>query len=189
VSAFRQTVITSFIDELKCALELNGSGWIAELIFTAGTRSPRLALRKHSWPRGWAVCLCPERAPFRNFVIGFRCPSQKRHLREENLDPHTPLAAPQDSMSIRRALTKPLGAIGDRVRIRPRWAACCHLPSKPPLRHWNEADAVLLLGGLESMPDGSPAVGSFVYWFWDLAHAAEASVDAALSRTAHAGSC
>jgi hypothetical protein len=119
-------------------------------------------------------------AHFKDFVIGFSCPTQEQHLRDGSLDSKTPLAEPDYSARIQKVLTNPLIAIGEKIRARPWWPAYCYLPTQPPLRNWDEAKTFLLLAGLEKMPDDSTALSKFVDWFQDLANAVEKCVDSIL---------
>ena len=185
----KRTVAFNFIGKLKRTLEVNNPGWIVENSFEDfESKYQSLGMRKASWPKGWAVRLSMEGDHFMDFRIGFCCPSREQHLRDDQLDPRTPLAGPEDSAIIQKALTSPLIAIGEKIGTTAWWPGYCHLPVRPPLRDWNEAETFLLLAGLQSMPDGSGTLDRFVDWFQDLAHAAETRVDTILAGHAHAGS-
>jgi len=175
----KRTVAHNFINELKRELEAKKPGWIVENEFEDFERRYQmLTIRKPLWPKNWGLGLSMWGPHFREFIIGFFCPSKQKHLQEEGLDLKTPLARPDELARIHEVLTNPLIAIGGKAgAIDEWWPAYCYLPTRPPLRNWDEAQTFLLLAGLEKMPDGSTALDKFVDWFNDLANAVEKCVD------------
>ncbi len=180
----RRTVARNFINELTRQLEAKNPHWRVENHFKNFTQKweEYLAFSKAVWPKGWALGLSMESNNYGDFIIGFYCPSKRQHLIEEGLDAKTPLAQPEDVARIHELLANPLNAIGEGAKANPWWPAYCYLPSRPPLRNWDEPRTFLLLAGLENMPDGSTAVDKFVEWFQDLASKVEKCIDEIVSR-------
>jgi hypothetical protein len=173
----KKTVTMEFLYKLDRQIKTTKPGWAVKNDFkTFNVGEQRFLFRKESWPEDWGICLEMWKPNFRDFCIGFRCPSEAK-------DRESFHAATDDNRAvIRNVLEKPLRDIGNIQKMLPIWPAWCWLPA--PFQIWQD-DAFLLVAELESMADGRTAPNTFADWFLSLANAAESKIDEMLNEHSH----
>jgi hypothetical protein len=171
----REDIAQSFFTDLKRELEAGPTtaGWVVFFDpdpFDSSKKYQKLWLKKSAWPDGWGIALEMGQTGFKEFFIGFSCPSLPEHKKYG----YSELATNDDRNAIAAAAQDALNAIDRAGRGNRLWPAWSWLPN--PSKNWEDA-SILLLSGLEPMPDGRTATKTFVDWFQILADAVGNIVD------------
>ena len=175
VPHLKRAVAASFLEQLSHDLELANPGWVVDnQLSTFDKRFECFSFRKDTWPKSWGIGMEMEQSGFRDFLIGFYCPSKTAHLQWWGASQSEFLASDKHRAVIMNALQHPLVSIGHNVRHSEQWPAYCWLPAQ--FKNW-EGETFLFLAGLEQMPDGRTALKTFVDWFQILVDSLGTTVD------------